>query len=95
MAHRAFIPQPNKQAWWAIVILAFNLNSAMKHLVLGGNWATKRMKAIRFALINLPGRIIKRSRELIIRLTGGHASNELLLMIRRRILSRKIHEFSG
>jgi hypothetical protein len=73
-------------AWWAIMILAFNLNSAMKHLVLGGNWVTKRMKAMRFALINLPGHIIKRSRELIIRLTGGHVSNELLLMIRSRIL---------
>ncbi len=58
----------------------------MKHLVLGGNWATKRMKAIRFALINLSGGIIKHSRELIIRLTGDHVSNELLLMIRSRIL---------
>ena len=73
-------------AWWAIMILAFNLSSAMKHLVLGGSWVTKRMKAIRFALINLPGRIIKRSRELIVRLTGGHVSNELLFMMRSRIL---------
>ena len=71
---------------WAIMILAFNLNSAMKHLVLGGNWVTKLMKAIRFALINLPGRIIKRSRKLIVRLTGRHVSNELLLMIRSRML---------
>jgi len=73
-------------AWWAIMILAFNLNSAMKHLVLGESWVTKRMKAIRFLLINLPGRIIKRSRELIVRLTGGHISNELLFRIRSRIL---------
>lgn len=73
-------------AWWAIMILAFNLNSAMKRLVLGENWVTKRMKAIRFLLINLPGRIIKRSRELIVRLTGGHVSNELLFMMRSRIL---------
>ena len=74
-------------AWWAIMILAFNLNSAMKHLVLGENWVNKRMKAIRFSLINLPGRIIKRSRELIVRLTSGHISNELLFMIRSRILN--------
>ena len=73
-------------AWWAIMILAFNLNSAMKRLVLGGNWVNKRMKAIRFALINLPGRIIKRSRELVVRLTSGHVSNELLFMIRSRLL---------
>ena len=25
-------------AWWTISVLAFNLNSAMKRLVLGGQW---------------------------------------------------------
>jgi hypothetical protein len=29
-------------------------NSAMKRLVLRKNWVSKRLKAIRFALINLP-----------------------------------------
>ena len=32
-------------AWWAIAVLAFNLNSAMKRLALGGQWASKRLKA--------------------------------------------------
>ena len=27
-------------AWWAIAVLAFNLNSAMKWLVLGGQWVS-------------------------------------------------------
>ena len=31
-------------AWWNIMILALNLNSAMKRLVLGKNWITKRLK---------------------------------------------------
>ena len=35
-------------AWWAISVLAFNLNSAMKRLVLGGQWVAKRLKAVRF-----------------------------------------------
>lgn len=35
-------------AWWWIIILAMNLNSAMKRLALGKSWAPKRMKAIRF-----------------------------------------------
>ena len=74
-------------AWWAIMVLAYNLNSAMKRLVLGGEWVYKRMKAIRFTLINLPGRIVRSSRELIIRLTNGHTSNALLLLMRSRILS--------
>ena len=73
-------------AWWAIMVLAFNLNSAMKRLVLGKGWVSKRLKAIRFALINLPGRIMERSRQLIVRLACGHPSNEILFDARRRIL---------
>ena len=42
-------------AWWAIAVLAFNLSSAMKRLVLGGQWVSRRLKAVRFALIALPG----------------------------------------
>jgi hypothetical protein len=42
-------------AWWAVMILAHNLNAAMKRLVLGPAWVARRMKALRFHLINLPG----------------------------------------
>jgi hypothetical protein len=55
-------------AWWALMILAHNLNTAMKRLVLGEDWATKRMKAVRFRLIGLPGRVVSHARKLIIRL---------------------------
>jgi hypothetical protein len=54
-------------AWWWIMILAFNLNAVMKSLVLGTEWAARRMKAIRFALIHIPGRVVQRSRQLIVR----------------------------
>lgn len=74
-------------AWWAIVILSFNLQVLMKRLVLGGEWVAKRLKAIRFALIHLPGRIIQRAGALIIRLTAAHTANDLLLAARRRILA--------
>jgi hypothetical protein len=74
-------------AWWHIMILALNLNSAMKRLVLGGTWVGKRMKAIRFRLIKLPGRVLRRARMLRVRLVGGHASNETLFEMRRKILS--------
>ena len=66
-------------AWWAIAVLAFNLNSAMKRLVLGGEWASKRLKGVRFTLIALPGRVVRRARRVIIRLARGHPSYELLL----------------
>jgi hypothetical protein len=72
-------------AWWWIMILALNLHAAMKQFVLGKSWMSKRMKEIRFSLINLPGRIVERSKELIIRLTKGHIAVEMLLSARKRI----------
>lgn len=45
-------------AWWWIMVLALNLNQVMKQLVLGHNWTAKCLKAIRFALINLPARVM-------------------------------------
>lgn len=73
-------------AWWQIMVLAFNLNVAMKRVVLGGNWVNRRMKAIRFWLINVPGRVLRHARSLVVRLVGGHASNEILLQARRRMV---------
>jgi len=74
-------------AWWGIMILAFNLNAAMKQLALTESWRTKRLKAVRFSLINLPGRIITHARELVIRLVKGHPSLKVLLDARQRIMT--------
>lgn len=73
-------------AWWWIMVLALNLNEAMKRLVLGGSWANKRMKAIRYAIINLPAWVRERSRRLIVRLSKGHPSFDILLHMRHRIM---------
>lgn len=73
-------------AWWSITVLAHNLNAAMKNLILKGPWVMKRMKAIRFNLITLPGRVMERSRQLFIRLAGNHPSFDLLLAARQRIM---------
>ncbi len=72
-------------AWWAIMIIAQNLNTLMKRLVLGREWAHKRMKAIRFYVINLAGRTVKRSRRFYLRLSANHPSLPLLLAARVRI----------
>ena len=72
-------------AWWWIMILSLNLNNAMKRLALSESWVPKRMKAIRFSLINIPGRIVERSRELVIRLVKGHPAVKLLIEARIRI----------
>jgi hypothetical protein len=72
-------------AWWWIMILALNLNAMMKKLAMGTSWISKRMKAVRFSFINLPGRVLTRSRSLIIRLTKNNPSMELLLNARKKI----------
>jgi hypothetical protein len=72
-------------AWWALMILAHNLNAAMKRLVLGKDWATKRMKALRFRLIALPGRVVRHARKLIIRLGAGAEALETIVNAREAI----------
>ena len=72
-------------AWWWIMILALNLNAMMKKLAMGVPWISKRMKAVRFSFINLPGRVLKGSRSLIIRLTKNNPAMELLINARKRI----------
>jgi hypothetical protein len=74
-------------AWWWIMILAMNLNTIMKRLVLGGSWVSRRMKAIRYLLITIPGRIVERSREMLIRLAKGHPALDLYIEARRRIMA--------
>ena len=80
-------------AWWWMMMLALNLNAIMKKLVLGKTWESKRMKAIRYWLINVPGRVVKRSRSLIIRLTRNHPSLELLIEAREKIAMLKPAEY--
>ena len=69
------------------MVLAHNLNAVMKRLVLGPAWVARRMKAMRFALIALPGRMIRRARRLIIRLVPGDGGLETVLAARRAILA--------
>jgi len=76
-------------AWWWMMILALNLSAMMKKLVLGKSWEPKRMKAIRYWLINIPGRVVTRSRGLVIRLTASSPSLELLTAARMEIAMLK------
>lgn len=72
-------------AWWGIMILAFNLHVLMKRLVLGGQWVTRRLKAIRFGIICIAGRVIKHSCQLWVRLSAENTN--LFFHARERILS--------
>lgn len=72
-------------AWWQIAILAMNIASAMKRVVLGGVWANRRMKAIRFLLIGVPGRVVEKARQLYLRLSREHPALDLIVRMRLRI----------
>lgn len=72
-------------AWWGVAVLAYNLLVIMQRLVLGEGWATKPLKALRFAVINLPGRVLRHARKLLVRIPQGHPSHDVLLRARRRM----------
>ena len=61
------------------------LNSMMKRLAMPEGWAPKRLKAIRFGLINIAGRVVTHAHRLIIRLSQSHPAYRLLVEVRRRI----------
>ena len=65
--------------------MAHNLNAAMKKLVLGKAWVAKRMKAVRFRLIALPGRVVCHARKLIIRLGAGAEALAMIVTARQTI----------
>jgi len=72
-------------AWWQIMILSLNLNAILKKVGLGTNWEPKRLKAIRYSIINLPGRVMRKAHGLIIRLSEKNETFEFLVNVRKRI----------
>jgi hypothetical protein len=70
-------------AWWQIMILAFNLISLMKRLALPESWGSKRLKALRFGLINQAGRVVQHSRQLFIRLSHNNPAYLIFAGIRQ------------
>ena len=72
-------------AWWQIMVLAYNLHAAMRLLALPGGLKKKRLKAMRFALIDVPARVVEHSRQLIVRLARGHPALGWLIDMRLAI----------
>ena len=73
-------------AWWQMMILALNLQSIMQELVLDESWKCRRMKAIRFGIINIAARVIYRSRQLQIVLSKYASILDSLIKWRKNIL---------
>ena len=70
-------------AWWAMMVLSFNLNRLMQIAALPKNLKESKMKALRFHVIQLPGRVIYHARSVYVRVES-HCC-ELLQLIRTKI----------
>jgi len=69
-------------AWWALMVLSMNLQRILRGL-LGGGWKTKRMKAVRYALLVRPGRRVSLARRVYLRCSAAVAA--WLATLRERI----------
>jgi len=72
-------------AWWGMMVLAHNLHAAMRLIALPKGLKGKRLKAIRFALIDVSGRIVEHGRQLFVRLARGHPALAWLMRMRWKI----------
>ena len=70
-------------AWWALMVLSFNLNRLMQIAALPNDLKESKMKALRFHIIQLPGRVIHHARQVFVRVEGYYC--ELLQLIRDKI----------
>lgn len=76
-------------AWWWIMILAFNLNTLMKQLALGDGWTRRRMKALRFHLIDVAGTLLTHAGQFVMKLNVTADIFRKLQDIRRAIYALK------
>jgi hypothetical protein len=76
-------------AWWHIMILAFNLNVLMKRLVLKDNWTNRRMKALRFHLIDVAGTFATHAGQFVMKLSAVADVFRTLTDMRLAILALK------
>lgn len=74
-------------AWWAMMVMSYNVAALMKRVVLGGSWASKRMKAVRFGLINVAARLVNHAGATILRVCERHPAFQLLRDARLSILA--------
>jgi len=72
-------------AWWAIMIIALNIQAFIKRIVLPAECRTWRMKRLRFKLIDFAARVTRTGRQLFLSVAVGHQVLDLLRAARRRV----------
>ena len=72
-------------AWWQMMVLALNLSAIMKRRVLKGEWEAKRMKAMRFGIINLPGSFVMHANRTWLKVSADEETFRTLVAARATI----------
>jgi len=72
--------------WWRLNCIAYNVISVMKRKALPIEWVTYRLKALRYWLIGVAGRVVRTGRKIYLRFCGTTRGFEIYAMARRRLL---------
>lgn len=74
-------------AWFRLNVLAYNVLSVMKRQSLPSSWWSTRLKALRFHLLHVAGRLIAHGRRLYLKIAQGHPSFPLYQEARQKLLT--------
>jgi hypothetical protein len=73
-------------AWWRLNCITYNIISVMKQKALPDAWARYRMKALRFFLIGVAGKVVRTGRRVYLRFSGMPSICEIFCEARRRLV---------
>ena len=69
--------------YFEIGVLSHNLTTAVKRLLLGGDWVTRTIASLRWRLIQIAGKVVRHGRRLFLRVQKRHY--DLLRSIRKNL----------
>jgi hypothetical protein len=72
-------------AWWRLNALAYNVLSVMKRKSLPSCWWSVRLKALRYHLLCIAGRVIAHGRRLFLKIAKDHPSFQLYKEAREKL----------
>lgn len=75
-------------AWWAMMVVSYNLAAVVRRLLLGGSHVHKRMKAIRLAFIDVAGRLVNHAGRTVVRICERHPGFQLIREARLRVMAQ-------
>jgi hypothetical protein len=73
-------------AWWRLNVIAYNLLSVMKRKAMPQSWWPVRLKALRFHLLGIAGRIIEHGRRLFLKVAKNHPCFSIYQEARKKLL---------